>query len=138
VKSGEAFRRRQPQTHLGLYSPRWRRRCCSVSDGLGALEVYGGLWSLARRGRGSILSLGCFPYPRFDVGSSADGGRVVSCAWQICYDLVGFYVRWCDFMPVSSDLLLSLLAMIVALVRWSFRMLARRLLNCLLQQTLLR
>jgi hypothetical protein len=60
------------------------------------------------------------------------------CAHRISWDPVGFRVYWCGFMIVSSDLRLSSLAMVAALVRWSFGTLARRLPVCLLQQALLR
>jgi hypothetical protein len=49
-----------------------------------------------------------------------------------------FRVRWCGFRPVSSDLRLSSLTMVAALVRWCLGALARRLPVCLLQQALLR
>jgi hypothetical protein len=63
---------------------------------------------------------------------------VESCARWISWDPVGFRVRWCGFKSVSSDLRLSSLSMVAALVRWSFEALARRLPVCLLQQALLR
>jgi hypothetical protein len=50
----------------------------------------------------------------------------------------GRFLRWCGFRSVSSDLRFSSLAMVAALVRWSFGALARRLSVCLLQQALLR
>jgi hypothetical protein len=78
------------------------------------------------------------PYPRSGGASCAGGGRVESCARRISWDPVGFRVRWCDFKSVSSDLRFSSLAMVAALVRWSFGALARRLPICLLQQALLR
>ena len=78
------------------------------------------------------------PYPRSGGACSADGGRVELCARRISWDSVGFRVSWCDFMSVSSDLWLSSLAMVTALVCWSFGTLARRLPVCLLQQPLLR
>jgi hypothetical protein len=59
-------------------------------------------------------------------------------ARRISWDPVGFRVSWCGFMSVSSDLWLSSLAMVTALVCWSFGTLARRLPVCLLQQALLR
>jgi hypothetical protein len=61
---------------------------------------------------------------------------VESCARRISRDLVGFRVHWYDFRSVSSDLRLSSLAMVAALVRWSFGALSRRLPVCLLQQAL--
>jgi hypothetical protein len=63
---------------------------------------------------------------------------VESCARRISRDPIIFRVRWCGFMSVSSDLRLSSLAMVAALVRWSFGALARRLPVCVLQQALLR
>ena len=57
---------------------------------------------------------------------------------RISWDPVCFRVRWCVFRSVSSDLRLSSLAMVAALVRWSFVALARRLPVRLLQQALLR
>jgi hypothetical protein len=63
---------------------------------------------------------------------------VESCARRISRDPFGFRVCWCGFRSVSSDLRLSSLAMVVALVRWSFGVLAQRLPVCLLQQALLR
>jgi hypothetical protein len=67
--------------------------------------------------------------------------RVRSKAWS-CLPVgspeVDFRVCWCSFMSVSSDLRLLSLAVVAALVRWSFGTVARRLLVCLLQQVLLR
>ena len=60
------------------------------------------------------------------------------CVRQISWDLFGFCVRECGCRSVSSDLRFSSLAMVAALVRWSFGTLARRLPVCLLQQALLR
>jgi hypothetical protein len=79
------------------------------------------------------------PYPRSGGASRVGGGgRVESCARRISRDLVGFHVRLCGFRSVFSDLRLSLLTMVAALVRWSFGALARRFPVCLLQQALLR
>jgi hypothetical protein len=50
--------------------------------------------------------------------------------------LFGFGNRWCDFRSVSSDLQLSSLEMVAALVRWSFGALALRLPVSLLRQAL--
>jgi hypothetical protein len=59
------------------------------------------------------------------------------CVLQISRDLVGFRV-WCGFRSAgSSDLWVSSLAMVAALVRWSFGALARQHPICLLQQTLI-
>ena len=60
------------------------------------------------------------------------------CVRQIFSDLVRFRVRSCGSRSGSSDLRLSSLAMVAALVCWSFRALARRLPVYLLQQALLR
>ena len=59
------------------------------------------------------------------------------CVRQIFSDLVRFCVCSCGCRSGFSDLLLSSLAMVAALLRWSFRALARRLLVCVLQQSLL-
>jgi hypothetical protein len=77
-------------------------------------------------------------YPCFGGAYRASGGRVKSCARRISRDPVGFRVRWCGFRSVSSNLRLSSLAMVAALVRWFFGALARYLPVCLLQQALLR
>jgi hypothetical protein len=77
------------------------------------------------------------PYPRTDGVSSASDERVESCVRRIFSDLSGFGNRWCGFRSVSYDLQLSSLVMVAALVCWSFRALARRLLVCLLEQALL-
>jgi hypothetical protein len=77
-------------------------------------------------------------YPRSGGASSVGGGRVELCVRRISRDLVVSRVRLCGFRSVSSDLRLSSLAMVAALVRWSFGALARRLPVCLLQQALLR
>jgi hypothetical protein len=61
---------------------------------------------------------------------------VESCVRRIFSDLFGFGIRWCGFRSVSFDLQLSSLAMVAALVRWSFGALARRLPVCLLRQAL--
>ena len=77
-------------------------------------------------------------YPRSGGASSADGGRVEAFVRRISWDPVRFRVRPCGCRSGSSDLRLSSLAMVTALVRWSFGALARRLPVCLLQQALLR
>jgi hypothetical protein len=56
----------------------------------------------------------------------------------ISWDPVGFRVRCCGFRYVFSDLRLLSLAIVAALVRWSFGGLPRRFSVCLLQQALLR
>jgi hypothetical protein len=61
-----------------------------------------------------------------------------SCVRQISWDPIGFHVLWCGFRSFSFNLWLSSLAMVVAMVRWSFGALARRLPIYLLQQALLR
>jgi hypothetical protein len=76
-------------------------------------------------------------YPRSDGATRAGGGRVELCARRISRDPVGFCVCWCGFRSFSSDLQLSWLAMVAALVCWSFGALARWLPICLLQQALL-
>ena len=78
------------------------------------------------------------PYPRSDGASSTDGGRVELCVQRISRDPIGFHVRSCGFRSGSSDLRVSCLVMFVALVRWSFVALPRRLSVRLLQQSLLR
>jgi hypothetical protein len=78
------------------------------------------------------------PYPRSGGAPSASGRRVESCVRRIFSDLFGFGIHWCGFMSVSFDLRLSSLAMVAALVRWSFGALTRWLPVCLLQQALLR
>jgi hypothetical protein len=78
------------------------------------------------------------PYPRSGGAPSASGGRVETCVRQIFLDLFGFGNRWCGFKSVFFDLWFLSLAMVAALVRWSFEALARRLSVCLLQQALLR
>jgi hypothetical protein len=77
-------------------------------------------------------------YPGSGGASRADGGRVESCAQRISRDPIGFRIHLCGFRSVSFDLRLSSLALVAALVRWSFGALARRLPACLLQQALLR
>jgi hypothetical protein len=59
------------------------------------------------------------PYPHFDGAPSATGGHVEFCLRRIFSDLFSFGIRWCGFRSVSSDLLLSSLTMIAALVCWS-------------------
>jgi hypothetical protein len=59
----------------------------------------------------------------------------------VCPDLMGsgrFFhsLVWFQVSLVSFDLRLSSLAMVVALVRWSFGAIARRLPACLLRQAL--
>ena len=66
-------------------------------------------------------------YPRSGGVPSADGGRVELCVRPIYWDPVRFRVRLCGYRPVSSDLCLSSLTMVAALMRWSFEALARRL-----------
>jgi hypothetical protein len=78
------------------------------------------------------------PSPRSSDAPSASGGRVESCVRWILWHLFGFGFRWCGFRSFSSDIRLSSLAMVVALVRRSFGALARWLPVCLPQQTLLR
>jgi hypothetical protein len=72
------------------------------------------------------------PYPRSGGASSTGGGRVESCVRRISWNLVGFCDCLCAFRSVSSDLRFSSLAMVVALMRWSFGVLARWLHVCLL------
>ena len=60
------------------------------------------------------------------------------CVRRILSTLVRFCVCSCGCRSGYSDLRLSLLAMVTALLRWSVRTLARRLSVCLLQQALLR
>jgi hypothetical protein len=78
------------------------------------------------------------PYPCPIGASRASRGRVESSVQRISWNIVGFCICFCDFRLVSFDLWLSLLVMVVALVCWSFRALARRLSIFLLQQALLR
>jgi hypothetical protein len=52
--------------------------------------------------------------------SSAGGGCVESCTRQIYWDPIGFRIRWCGFKFGSFDLQFSPLAMVVAMVSWSF------------------
>jgi hypothetical protein len=47
------------------------------------------------------------------------------CAQRIPRDLISFSVSWCGFRCVSFDLWLLFLAIVAALVRWSFKVLAR-------------
>jgi hypothetical protein len=129
----------------------------SISSGLRALEVWRTTASHWWKGFRSLFSLffgvffikmvkrrlhlevriRSFPsYPRSGGASRTGEGRVESCAQRISRDPVGFCIRWCGFRSVSSDLRLSSLAMVAALVRWSFGALARRLPVCLLQQAL--
>jgi hypothetical protein len=61
-------------------------------------------------------------YPCSGGAPSAVRGRVESCGRRISWDPIGFRDRWC--MSVSSNIRLSSLTLIVALVRWSFRALA--------------
>ena len=77
-------------------------------------------------------------YPRSGGATSTGGRRVELCVRRIFSDLVRFCVRSCGFRSGYSDLRLSSLAMVAALLRWSFRVLARRLPVWLLQQALLR
>jgi hypothetical protein len=76
-------------------------------------------------------------YPHSSNAFSADGGRVESCVRQISWVPISFHVHWCGFWSLSSDLWLSSLAMVIVLVRRSFRALARRLPARLVRQTLL-
>jgi hypothetical protein len=78
------------------------------------------------------------PYPRSGGASSVVRACVESCARRISWDPIGFHVPLCGLRSVSSDLRLSSLAMVAALVRWSFGALARWLHVYLLLQTLLR
>jgi hypothetical protein len=78
------------------------------------------------------------PYPRSGGAPSASKGRVESCVRRIISSLFGFGICWRGFRLVSFDLRLSSLAMVAALVCWSFGALARRLPVYLLQQALLR
>jgi hypothetical protein len=48
-----------------------------------------------------------------------------SCVRRILWDLGDFRICWCGFRSGSSDLWLSLLVMVAALLRWSSRILAR-------------
>jgi hypothetical protein len=57
-------------------------------------------------------------YPCSGGASSIDGGL---CSRRISWDSFGFRVRWCGFKSVSSNLRLSSLATVVALVRWFLR-----------------
>jgi hypothetical protein len=75
------------------------------------LVSFSGWWAMA-----TILYLGS---SRFS-GFSASIGRVESSVRQISRDLVGFRVRSCGFMSVSSDLWLTSLSMVATMVRWSF------------------
>jgi hypothetical protein len=74
------------------------------------------------------------PYPCSGGASSLSGWCVESCVLHISWDPISFHVCWCSFRLVSSNLWLSLLAIVAALVRWSFGVLARRLPICLLQK----
>jgi hypothetical protein len=72
------------------------------------------------------------PYPRSGGVSSTGGGLVESCVRRISWNLVGFHDCLCAFRSISSDLRFSSSTMVVALVRWSFGVLARWLHVCLL------
>lgn len=79
------------------------------------------------------------PRPRSGGASSTIGGRVEVCLrriylWWICSDLV--VVRLCSFVFElnPSGLRHSSFAAVAVLVRWFYRVLARRLPDCLLQQ----
>jgi hypothetical protein len=105
---------------------------CSVSSGLGAMEVWRTIASRKQEGSCSLLSLffGVFfgmvrqrlhleiriksstSYPRSGDASSGDGGHVESCARRISWDSVGFRVRWRGFTSVSFDLRLLLLVVL--------------------------
>jgi hypothetical protein len=63
-------------------------------------------------------------YPRFRGAYNVVGGRVKSCVRLISRDPVGFRAHLCVFRLVSSDLRLSSIVMVVALVCWSFVALA--------------
>ena len=85
---------------------------------------------------------------RLDGASSIVRGHVEVCLRRILRDSVGAGLRWIYLDPVfvrlclgvyrfdPSDLRLSSSAMVATLVRWSYGALARRLLDCLLQQDL--
>ena len=85
-------------------------------------------------------------YPRPDDASSTVGGRVEVCLRQILRDSVGASLRWNYLDPFlvrlclhvyrfdPSDVRLSSSAMVSALERWSYGVLARRHPDCLLQQ----
>ena len=93
---------------------------------------------LRRRLRPEVRIKSSPVYPRSGGASCANGERVGSFVRRISWDPVRFHVRWCVFSSVSFDLRLSSLAMVAALVHWSFVALARRLPVRLLQQALLR
>ena len=81
------------------------------------------------------------PSPRSGGASSIVGGRVEVCLrqiylWWICSDLVVVRVRSCVFGLDLSDLRYSSSSAVAVLVRWSYRALARRLPDYLLQQVL--
>jgi hypothetical protein len=78
------------------------------------------------------------PFPCSSGASNAGGGCVELCARRISWNLIISRVCWCGFVSVSFDLPLSSVTMVVALMRWSFGALARRLPVCqaLLRQAL--
>ena len=79
------------------------------------------------------------PIPHSGGVSSIIGERVEVCLrqiypWRICSKLVIVRLRLCVFKFDPSDLRYSSTAAVAVLVRWSYGALARRLLDCLLQQ----
>ena len=81
------------------------------------------------------------PSPHSSSASSIVAGHVEVCLrriylWWICSNLIVVRLHWCVFGLDPSDLRYSSSAAVVVLVRWSYRALARRLPDCLLQQGL--
>jgi hypothetical protein len=97
---------------------------CSTSGGLTASEVWRTtaprrrevfsslfrlfsrvFFGMVRRQLHPINRIRSFlPYPCYAGVSSAGGGLMESCVRWISWDLVGFYICWCGFRSLSSDL----------------------------------
>jgi hypothetical protein len=98
----------------------WTTASCRWKGFLSLFRLFFGVFfvEMVKRRLYFQIKIRSFPsYPRSGGASRAGGGRVESCARWISRDPTGFHVRWCDFRSVFSDLRLSLLAMVAALVR---------------------
>jgi hypothetical protein len=102
---------------------RWRATYRRWREGFYSLcRLFVGVFFRMRRWRLNFeVEIKSFPlYTLFGWVSSAKGERVESRVPRISWYLVGFRVRWCDFRSTSSNLPISSLTIVAALIYYSF------------------